>query len=953
MNNPVLPKHTALKAIFRRIQQLAIFTCLLSAPSILTAQTYDWAKSMGGSGSDYGTSVTVDASGNVYTTGYFKDTVDFDPGAGTANLISTGDYDIFVSKLDADGNFVWAKNMGGSSYALSASIALDAGGNVYLTGYFKDTVDFDPGVGTYNVISAGDYDIFIAKIDAAGNFVWAKSIIGAESDRGMSIALDASSNVYTTGKFEGTADFDPGAGTFNLISAGNDDIFISKLDADGNFVWAKNIGGTNDEQGYGIAVEAGGNIYITGNFKDTVDFDPGTGTHNLNAVGYNDIFISKFDTDGNFVWANNMGGTLWDYGCSIAVDAAGNIYTTGYFRDTVDFDPGAGISNLISAGDYDVFISKSDTSGNFAWAKSMGGTGSDYGRSIIFDAGGNVYTTGYFANTVDFDPGAGTHNVSSAGASDVFISKLDADGNFAWAKNMGGTSIDGCLAIAVDASGNVYSTGYFGGTADFDPPTATNLVSNGGYDIFVAKYQQCFTASSIYPSVCDTFTSPSGNYNWTVSGTYTDIIPNSAGCDSIITVHLTINNATSIDEQTACDSFLWIDGNTYYASNNTATYNYVGGAANGCDSVVTLNLTINNNVGIDIITACGSYTWIDGYTYTTSNNTATFTLTNTAGCDSVVTLNLTIGANNTGVDLIYACDTYTWIDSVTYTATNYTATHTLTNVYGCDSVVTLYLTINHSDSETDVVTACGSYTWIDGYTYTSDNNTATDTLTNVAGCDSVVTLNLTINYNTAGNDVVTACNSYTSPSGNYTWTNSGVYTDNIPNASGCDSVITITLTINSADTSVSQSGSTLFSNVIGATYQWLNCDYGYAQVTGQTNQSFTPLIAGNYALRIVDNGCVDTSFCHNISIVGVLENTFGNSFAVFPNPTNGIVTIEMGKQFAETEVVITNAIGQEISRKQYNNTAVINLEIVGENGLYLLMVRSGEKIATVSVLKQQ
>ncbi|HHZ65199.1 MAG TPA: hypothetical protein EYN51_06845, partial [Flavobacteriales bacterium] len=151
-----------------------------------------------------------------------------------------------------------------------------------------------------------------------------------------------------------------------------------------------------------------------------------------------------------------------------------------------------------------------------------------------------------------------------------------------------------------------------------------------------------------------------------------------------------------------------------------------------------------NNSGTDTRTECISYTWIDGITYTASNNTATHTLTNSLGCDSVVTLNLTINSNNTGTDIQTACDSYTWIDGITYTANNNSATHTLTNSFGCDSVVTLNLTINSNNTGIDLQTACDSYTWIDGNTYIVNNNTATHTLTNTAGCDSVVTLDLTI-----------------------------------------------------------------------------------------------------------------------------------------------------------------------------------------------------------------
>jgi len=184
----------------------------------------------GGTSHDGGNSIALDAFGNVYTTGHFEGTADIDPGAGVFNLTSAGLYDIFISKLDASGNFAWAKAMGGAGYEYGLSIALDADGNVYTTGgFFSATVDFDPGGGVLNLTSAGGYDIFISKLDASGNFAWAKAMGGTTRDQAGSIALDDSGNVYTTGYFHDTPDFDPGAGVFNLTSAGNSDIFVHKM----------------------------------------------------------------------------------------------------------------------------------------------------------------------------------------------------------------------------------------------------------------------------------------------------------------------------------------------------------------------------------------------------------------------------------------------------------------------------------------------------------------------------------------------------------------------------------------------------------------------------------------------------------------------------------------------------------------------------------------------------
>jgi hypothetical protein len=459
-----------------------------------TPSTYAWSSAeatvivFGGTSNDYGYSIAVDSSGNVYTTGFFEGTVDFDPGAGTTTLTSAGSADVFVSKLDSSGALVWAKSFGGASNDVGRSIAVDSSGNVYTTGFFEGTVDFDPGAGTSNLTSAGGADVFVSKLNSSGVLVWAKSFGGASLDVGISIAVDSSGNVYTTGYFQGTADFDPGAGTSNLTSAGDFDIFVSKLDSSGNFVWAKSFGAAAVDTGNSIAVDSSGNVYTTGIFAGTVDFDPGAGTTTLTSAGSVDIFVSKLDSSGALVWAQSFGGTSNDVGNSIAVDSSGNVYTSGYFNGTADFEPGAGTSNLTSAGSADVFISKLNSSGALVWAKSFSGASLDYGYSIAVDSSGNVYTTGFFEGTVDFDPGAGTTTLTSAGSVDIFVSKLDSSGALVWAKGFGGASLDVGNSIAVDSSGNVYTSGYFNGTADFDPGAGTStLTSAGGADIFVLK----------------------------------------------------------------------------------------------------------------------------------------------------------------------------------------------------------------------------------------------------------------------------------------------------------------------------------------------------------------------------------------------------------------------------------------------------------------------------------
>jgi PDZ domain-containing secreted protein len=271
-------------------------------------------------------------------------------------------------------------------------------------------------------------------------------------------------------------------------------------------------------------------------------------------------------------------------------------------------------------------------------------------------------------------------------------------------------------------------------------------------------------------------------------------------------------NNTGTDIISSCDSITWIDGVVYTASNNTATYTLTNSA--GCDSIVTLDLTINQTLsGTDVISSCDSITWIDGITYTASNNSATFTIQTANGCDSTVTLNLTINQGSTGTDVISSCDSITWIDGITYSTNNNTATFTLQTANGCDSVVTLDLAINQTLSGTDVISSCDSITWIDGITYTTSNNTANYTFSNAAGCDSIVTLNLTISSGFLSEETISACDSLLWSVNGNTYTQNGIYYDSLQSSNGCDSLYKLDLIVNS-------SSSSLFSTSSCLSYTW-------------------------------------------------------------------------------------------------------------------------------------
>ena len=500
------------------------------------AGTWLWAQKAGGTSSDYGTSIKVDASGNAFVTGYFYSRpAAFGAGMFGVSLSSSGSADVFVAKLDSSGKWLWAKHFGSSSYDRPYDLSLDASGNAYVIGQYRNS-QVIPST-SIKLVNRGSYDAFVTKIDTNGKWMWATSLGGpssdygyglhvdssgntfasgyfytgalfgsttlsasggsdlfvakldskgsvtkalgygglqSSSDYGYSIAVDRDNNTYVTGMIYGSAKF----GSINLQTnpqqGNSSDIFVAKLDKTGKWLWAQRFGSTSSDYGRGIAVDRNKNVFVTGFFRYTATF----GTIQLTSKSRSyDIFVMKMDANGKVLWAQSAGSTSTDRGHAIATDKAGNAFVTGYLRNQATF---GAITLTTNSGGYDIFVAKIDPTGRWLWAKAAGGTSSDYGYGIATDGSGNAVVTGYFRNSVTF----GTSGLSSKGGNDIFVAKISATGIWMWGKSAGGSSYDYGRGVAVDSSDNIYATGYFNSTATFG---TTTLKTRGGYDIYIAK----------------------------------------------------------------------------------------------------------------------------------------------------------------------------------------------------------------------------------------------------------------------------------------------------------------------------------------------------------------------------------------------------------------------------------------------------------------------------------
>ena len=687
----------------------------------------------------------------------------------------------------------------------------------------------------------------------------------------------------------------------------------------------------------------------SGTYQDTIP----------NAIGCDSVITINLTV-------NNTTSTLNESDCSSYTSPSGNYTWTssGTYQDTIPNAAGCDsiITINLSINNTSAIINESacdsytSPSGNYTWTSS--GT---YQDTIPNAANCDSIIT------INLTVGFSTNSTINEIACDSYTSP---SGNYTWTSS--GTyqdtipnSMNCDSVITINLTINNATTSNINASACdsyISPSGSYTWTSSGTYQDTIPNAVGCdsvitinltinnSTNLTINESVCDSYTSPSGNYTWTSSGTYQDTIPNTIGCDSVITINLTINNSTnSTLNESTCDSYTSPSGN--YTWTSSGTYQDTIPNAIGCDSVITINLTVGFSTNSTINEmGCGTYTSPSGNYTWTSSGTYQDTIPNFMGCDSVITINLTINSATTSEINVNACASYTspsgnhtWTSSGTYQ-------DIIPNTAGCDSIITVRLYINNTyviinESTCDSYTSpSGNYTWTTSGTYK-------DTIPNAANCDSILTINLTINSSTNSTINESVCDSYTSPSGNYTWTSSGTYQDTLDNSMGCDSILSINLTVNSVDTSVFKEGSMLRSNESGGTYQWIDCSDN-SLISGATSQSYTASVDGDYAVIVSNNGCTDTSACYNV-LASSAKSDFGKDFVVYPNPTSENVNIDLGSTHRLLTVSITDLNGRIVFKNNYHNQQSLSLELKEYPvGIYFMKIVSEDKSTKVMLIKE-
>ncbi|RYY94964.1 MAG: hypothetical protein EOO11_16820 [Chitinophagaceae bacterium] len=570
-----------------RLLALLLLLCCISRADA-QVPTLQWIRDFAAPGNPaYAETMALDSGRALLVAGDFRNTLDLDAGPGTATVTSNGDVDIFLTRYDTAGRFVWARSIGGPLGDACKQVRIDRNGDILLIGYFQGTVDFDPGPGVH-LETTNFSNNFLLKLDRAGNFKWVRRFDMAYLDR---FDVDAQGNIFLGGSFGGATDFDPGPGTATLTAGLLDfDLYVLKLDATGNYAWAKQFPNTGGgfQRVLNLRLDKAGAIYLAGSFYNSMDADPDAGVSSLTSNGQTDAYILKLNAQGGLLWARSWGGPENEEAWGLEVDAAGSVYTSGSFiNETVDFDPGTG-SAVETTVNRRAYLSKFNAQGLFTWVRTPAG-GFSFGQSVAVDSTQNVYLSGGYSGTVDFDPGLGSYTLPTG---HLYTWKLSSAGNLAWAAGYVSQTIGGYQSIynttLVDAAGSVYFMSGIGGsyTVDFDPGPGTALTTAvSSWDGFMLKLSPCSRITTVNASACSSYTFNGATY--TSSGTYYYTFPGT--CDSIVQLNLALTGAQHQSlAVSACQAYNW-NGTLL-----TTSGHYIDTFATtaGCDSIVDLDLTI-------------------------------------------------------------------------------------------------------------------------------------------------------------------------------------------------------------------------------------------------------------------------------------------------------------------------------------------------------------------------
>lgn len=871
---------------------------------------------------------------------------------------------------------VWAGQFTGPfKNEATGGIVMDNDYKLYTAGVSLGTVDFDSGEAVFN-LSSDWPNIYFTKYDTSGTFLWARQILANSELTCTSIELDSSGNIFITGFWSGTADFDPSTEDYILIKPPNTGTssFIAKYSAEGNFIWVETLVGFGNVRILDIACDENGELYVTGIFNWQVDFDPSEAVFNLNTNGLDGhFFIARYSSVGDLVWVHQGFSDLVSTGRAVEVDYDGNIIYAGDFRDTVDFNFGPESFLLGGGNGLNGFVSKLDPNGNFLWARHYDSSSRIQVNDVAIGPNNEVYCTGVHASSTNYNPSGGGQPISMGGQDNIFVTAHYADSSFNWVRLYGGLHRDRGEAITVSPYGDIYFTGTMGGINDMDNgpmiypmlfagtepvPFIARIRPNGtfhwamsvestnssfafnsrGTGIVVDDQENVYTAGL--------FTG-NANFNW-YPGAHVLSTP-TVQPNSFISKYKTCELYTEIAIE-ACGSYahsaqgqLYTESGIYYDTLRTV--------GNFCDSILVFNLTIGNDTIIEEnASSCGTFHWSANNLSYSESGTYTESFAGVADCDSVRVLNLTVNAAHSYNQFPDVCESFESDAGNVYTESG-VYVETFTTLAGCDSIYTFNVSINTPSDTLISVIACDAFQLNDGGPIYDVSGLYTETLTNQAGCDSLISLDLSI-LPSSGETIfnVTSCTPYIWQLTGELYDASGAYSLYMENQFGCDSVTTLDLEIVQIDTTIIFEGNMLTSIANADAYQWIRCDQGNAPIAGATSNSYQVTEDGLYALILIDNDCVDTTACKLVVVSLSTVFSMWDGISIYPNPTRDKSIIHLGRTFDYLDLSCYSMLGEETINQHYTNVGTIELELTGASGTYVIRLGTKEHYKYFKIL---
>lgn len=954
-------------------------------------------------------SCLIDVNNDIWVTGGFTGTYDFDPGPGVFNLVDAGLGDNFIAKYKIDGTFLWAGRYGAPLVQEDGVWALDDDqeGNIYLGSTLNQTVDFDMGPGVANKTATASGDGYVLKINTDGEFVWVKTISSSFLSEYYDIDVDAEQNVYASGAFTYVTDLDPGIGVLNFYAhgvIGANDCFVHKLDVDGNFVWAAAFGGDDQDNIRTLYVLPDNQVLLAGYISGPLDMDPGGNVVNVDGFGSGDIFIEKLKptacADLTLIIDSVSNASCSDEGFALC-HAINGIEPYAYVWETEPYTFDS-VATFSEGGFYNVFVTDgmSCVKGTSVLVTGPATTAEIDMAGVLINIGFAPGFTSYIWPEVynnGCTPATGNYQVVIDPLLDYLSSTIPPDiisgDTLTWFfENITYDSIIPTPQIAVltpavvdigwklnleliiNAEGDIDETNNY---LNYDivvegaiDPNDKQVTPQGACDAsyvthnqvltYTVRFQNTGTAPAVNIVIDDTLSNRINVNSLRVVAASHPMHTEFEGLNIVKFVFNDIYLPDSTENEPESHGYVVFEAATKPSAPDYAIVENSAAIYFDFNEPVITNSVINTLVDeIPIfnytqeITICESDSLIVGNNIYFNEGVYLDVLTGASGCDSALSTILHVVPEiiNSIDTAICAGESLIIGGNVYITAGDFTIN--LPTAAGCDSIINLHLQVNPIYESFIEATICSDGTFLFNGELLTTSGLYNANLISESGCDSIINLNLQVNPTYETPIEATICQDETYLFNGELLSVAGTYNAAILSIDGCDSIVTLNLSVTTVNTEVIAEETVLTAVQTDATYQWVDCEQSFAIIEGATSASYTPEVTSNYAMIIDYLGCVDTSACFIAGPVNIEHLYCEINLHIFPNPVNQTIQLTIPSELTNGTITIYDTYGNLVVTKQQimQQTAIINLSTL-PSGFYVVQIKNGKYLARGSFVKE-